>query len=514
MIKKIKKTTLLVLISFSSFVFLGGPSHGGSVYGGDEGTHSTGADSRTPTYGSSCDSVRCGYSYSWQHNSDVIIEMKDINGNRIRGNIFDSNISKEFLAGTYVMLKVYEKEDFTSSASYSVSAKRQEWNCTPYEKIVDTYCSGEDEDGDGYEDCREIIRYEPGSSYTKTCLCNPPPEGGYVEKEFSGWIDVTSEYVDSCASNVELKSYDLEAMYEAKYRDSNDIDNTSTTTVRGHECSRPRKTEVEGNGYGGDGYSNDSTLSGDCTVSYDIETDICINVKNGNVRYIDDQNASQCKENEYKLTKTDDGYWKYFIPLNANSTNDFSFKLNSSGATEVPEMCQAYKDYYPDSWQSIIKMNPNGTCYFETEVIIPVIQRFYNELENGINFKGFNFYYKPIDINNPFPNGLTDTSIWYDWNQNRDENPNLSESYNKLTYFADTGGNEENIRNYTKDNPYTSWENMNVDGTSDFIKKEGIVTSNVRLDSFYALGCGPWNENEYNEDGSKNYFYQPECGTK
>jgi len=52
---------------------------------------------------------------------------------------------------------------------------------------------------------------------------------------------------------------------------------------------------------------------------------------------------------------------------------------------------------------------------------------------------------------------------------------------------------------------------MNINGTSNFIKNQGIVISYVTTESFYPLGCGPWNEFQNKEDGSKNYFYQPEC---
>ena len=189
-------------------------------------------------------------------------------------------------------------------------------------------------------------------------------------------------------------------------------------------------------------------------------------------------------------------------------------------------MCQAYKDYYPDSWDKIIKddMGQEG-CTFEIDVTIPVIQRFYNELREDTEtvfegFKGFNFYYKPIDINEPFPNGLNNTSIWYEWNKDKN-NPNISKSYEQLTYYANTSQNENEIRKYNnqkeydndkKDYPYASWEGknendteggMNKDGTSNFIDNKDIVTR--RTEDFYNLGCGPKNTNV------NNIFTQPEC---
>ena len=41
---------------------------------------------------------------------------------------------------------------------------------------------------------------------------------------------------------------------------------------------------------------------------------------------------------------------------------------------------------------------------------------------------------------------------------------------------------------------------MNINGTSNFIKNQGIVTSYVTTENFYPLGCGPWNEFQNKED--------------
>ena len=124
---------------------------------------------------------------------------------------------------------------------------------------------------------------------------------------------------------------------------------------------------------------------------------------------------------------------------------------------------------------------------------------------------------KPIDINEPFPNGLNNISLWYDWDKSKKKEPDISKSYNEITYYANTSGNEEKIRKYNnqndkdsrkKDHPYASWEEMNINGTSQFIKNQGIVASNAKPNSFYNLGCGPKNTNV------KDVFAQPECDRK
>lgn len=171
-------------------------------------------------------------------------------------------------------------------------------------------------------------------------------------------------------------------------------------------------------------------------------------------------------------------------------------------------------------------LNKNG-CYLTSKVKIPVKQEFYNEVTTvdaitgvkKVTFNGFNFYYKPIDIVNTnqtdiiYPNGVpTDSttgapikSLWLEW-YDAQTNPgayagidilDLSKSYDSVTYIAQDI-NATEIREYTKSNSYTSWSNMNIDGTSKFISDEGIVIKNPSLSTtIYKLGCGPANMNEF-----------------
>ena len=497
MINKNKlKKTLLLLLTLSTItlnynkVYAEGGSASGYGGDGDDSPFIGGDPPKEP--GGQCDAVRCSYSYAWEKGTDIEIEMKDVKGNRVRTSLFSESINTEFLAGTYVMLRVYQTQYFNSSASYYVKALRQVWTCKHYEYKDVTVCI---EPGP-MDSCKETgidkIKYLH-SIYDNDCTCN-----GDDEPRWKGWRDVTAEYLEDCAAGAIAPSFDLEPIVVAEYNDSNDINTNNTVKVEGHECPENIKGKEPDKGAADGSHSGANTLSGECAVSYDREADICINAKNGVVRYLDGQTNGQCNSDEYKLTKDSEGYWKYFIPLNANSANDFKFELKSSGSTEIKEICADIQSKY-SYWDNIINMNSDGTCTYETSVTIPIKQRFYNELENGINFKGFNFYYKPIDINNPFPNGINSTSIWNDSSQTAD----ISKSYDKVTYTANTSGNETEIRNYTKNNPYTSWENMNINGTINFIKNEGIVTSSGSLNDFYALGCGP-----------ENASSQPECGRR
>lgn len=527
---KLRKTILLLLLIPSIFTIelekvngleesysSGGHSSGGTE-GSDGGGNSGGnggGNSGPPAYGSKCDSVSCNVAHSFYIKQGVYVDIKKPDGTILKDAVFSPNFSDEFLAGTSVMLRVYEMQEFTTTASYSVSAKRQVWTCTVYK----TVCDQVNKKGQCISTRKDI-----DAIYDSECSC---PSG---EPSFKGWKDVTSEYVASCSAQAVPEVISLTPTYIASYEDSNDIDAQPSNdkyytaeTIEGHECGNP--VNGSSGGYNSGGYSGANTLSGKCSVSYDRIGNVCINVKKGVVRYISE--AEECEEpDEYMVTPDKDGFWKYFIPLNANSDEDFVFTLNpTTGQKKHSGICQKYIDKYDNYAYIITDSNGNSFigqnitkarakqkvangCYFQTTAVIPVIQKFYNELENGKNFKGFNFYYKPIDTENPFPNGLTNTSIWYDWNESDVKNPDLSDSYKGTpTYVAYTSGNENSIRQYNKLEEYTSWDNMYVSGVSKFIENENIIQRNVDRDSFYALGCGPKNStNDVN-----NVFYQQEC---
>lgn len=184
----------------------------------------------------------------------------------------------------------------------------------------------------------------------------------------------------------------------------------------------------------------------------------------------------------------------------------------------------------------------NGGCYAVPEKKFNIKQLFYNETttKNSITnnketkFNGFNFYYKPIDISKDnqvdiiFPNGTTNLlgqfnnkTLWDDWYEaqkdphslEKEKTPDLSKSFEKTTYLA-LNINAGEVRAYNKDNPYTDWSNMNLNGTSKYISDEGIITRNG-VQKVYKLGCGPLNENEYLDEAKTqiNLLYRKECAT-
>ena len=90
-----------------------------------------------------------------------------------------------------------------------------------------------------------------------------------------------------------------------------------------------------------------------------------------------------------------------------------------------------------------------------------------------------NFIYRPIDINNPFPNRNAGIN-WYDWIAVKKNRDRLENTYNNLEYTATINNNSiSKIKDYNKNNNYLDWSSISSSGKSnfiddyDFIKREG-----------------------------------------
>ena len=147
-------------------------------------------------------------------------------------------------------------------------------------------------------------------------------------------------------------------------------------------------------------------------------------------------------------------------------------------------------------------INENAGCKLTVQIKLLPKQEFYGEIDGGSGtkeIKGFNFYYRPIDINNPFPNNALQSNIWnkyYDNNDNKitmntnttSDDIKLSDSFKETSYS--TKIKTEEIRTYNKLNPYTDWSKMHINGKSSFIDNKGII-ERINEGNIYKLGCGP-----------------------
>ena len=86
------------------------------------------------------------------------------------------------------------------------------------------------------------------------------------------------------------------------------------------------------------------------------------------------------------------------------------------------------------------------------------------------------FIYRPIDLNNPFPNRNAGVN-WYDWYSIPANKERLKSSYSKKEYQVELDNQSvSKIKEDNKNNNYLNWTGINKEtGKSDFIDKYNIV---------------------------------------
>ena len=248
-------------------------------------------------------------------------------------------------------------------------------------------------------------------------------------------------------------------------------------------------------------------------------SNICINLKTGKVKY-----NGECKLDEEVKIKPYiyEGveYWQYFSPLNMKSGSNFSLMIKNNAARLLSGgECHSIMDNYKNQYQNYIiskkgaMLNGNyckngncnnlntgsgsdwqevsNGCYFSTVLNFDVVQKYYFEemKNNELKFNGYNLYYRPININNPFPTTPTENSIWYEWFNSTNKTPNLKESFNEITYSVAVPNKlADTIRAYNVNNPYPSFDKLSLNGTSSFLQSIGVES--LTKDKTNKLGEG------------------------
>ena len=285
--------------------------------------------------------------------------------------------------------------------------------------------------------------------------------------------------------------------------------------------------------------------SGISYATYEIgPSKVCIDTITGNVYY--NTNCDNKKKEIPNETLYEDSikdylnFWHYFIPLDIKTQTSFSIKLtDKNGEILTKEQCEyVMQNYsnYKDIIQPVIKNTGEvyGTyigdyrygnidknllktsklsCSFATAINFGknIVQRFYGEEKKSryTSLKGYNVYFRQIDIKNPFPNNIASTSIWngiYNISNNKVNTGNgqikLSD-FDDITYRTEVSNqNADKIRTFNNSTPYTKWtkdfgkqNGMNSDGTSNFVRNNGTIFTKISSkNSFYNLGCGPANK--------------------
>ena len=132
-----------------------------------------------------------------------------------------------------------------------------------------------------------------------------------------------------------------------------------------------------------------------------------------------------------------------------------------------------------------IRYNPNND---DTSCQVDVYSRLYAERQDGSDkFNKHKFIYRPIDLNNPFPNRVAGAN-WYVWYSSALNRERLRESYTKLQYRVELNPTRvAEIKQYNSNKNYLDWDGFE-NGQSDFINTEfrdyfDVVGQNIVGDS-------------------------------
>ncbi len=268
--------------------------------------------------------------------------------------------------------------------------------------------------------------------------------------------------------------------------------------------------------------STDSGIasSGAVSKTYTYQpSNICMNLKTGKVSYNKEcQSEEEVQINPYVYSNVN--YWQYFSPLDMKSGTNFSLVIKNNTERILNEKeCHSIMNNYSKEYQNYIislkskslkgdycknsscsnvnKGNnsdwqevSNG-CYFSTVINFDVSQKYYYEEEenNTLKFNGYNIYYRSININNPFPTIPTENSLWYEWYNSTNKNPNLKDSFKAKTYSVVVSNKlADTIRAYNVNNPYPSFNKLSLTGKSEFLESIGV--SALTTDTNYELGEG------------------------
>lgn len=481
------------------------------------------------------------WSTSWNIKSNVYADVYDEDGNYL-GDLLNYK-THYFTAGRFVGIDVYEEYVITVSVTahpYCYKSDKDCGRCNNLGLTCISYNPNSQETSSnnimqlGHKQSKkkkcsnttamlECQKHSDTSYWdSKACTCYPKTcTHDCIERNCTAPTVSTQDIINKLNAIIADNSRD--ASYSAYMHYPNDINITKLIPVNDYRVITPTEPVVNG-------------MTGTKTITIKIKYNpqqACLNRKTADVYYVDFEekcdNESMTVENFTSIRDKNDKVGMYFIPLNTKSSDIYTYELKAK-SMQNKELCKNYVEKYKNDpsdpsdpkyqrWrklllgsekESMANMNyaqakdavANG-CYYAMHFEFRVKQEFYNE--NASNkLEGYGFYYRPIDVNNPFPNGLGNSTYWgkgeiYNTDNNivtiDGKTYRLSDSYANITYIADVA-NPNAIRGYNEQEnqegrSYMSWEKMNKDGTSKFIE-HGYVTRYNGY-SFYKLGCGPSN---------------------
>ena len=488
-----------------------------------------GGEKKCDDFNSAGSSSSCGIVTWGEYEFNLKWDFYDENGNLIDGSIKNH----KFTAGRFIGLDIYEEYKITMHAEINPSCYNITLTCV---KTVETtsckdVCKGEEitkPSGvkacipDGYtkecktnesEETKTVTKGKCPKGYTKKSVkcesCNPPAVSS-CRKAAADAIDAKIDAEQKKQKKASYQAYRLDVNDIEKATPDNKIEVTTTVTTDESEVLPKNK--------------NSKSIYKISTQYYMyVMPQACINIKTAQITY----RKGGCSSDEEKMSvpqiKTQDKkrlIGQYYIPLNTKTNTKFYYYLQGL-KQQTKEMCQAYIDKYSTWREELIDQNKQAFksttteqqgknrvksgCYFQLEFEFKTKQQFYNE--ESKKFEGYAYYYRPIDIYDPFPNGVDKNSLWYklydsknnsiivnDIN-NKKRETKLDDAYKTIMYKA----TDVSTANVAKANEtiYTSWEGMNKNGTSSFIKNNSFIRREAGYNSknLYKIGCGPANAN-------------------
>ena len=121
-----------------------------------------------------------------------------------------------------------------------------------------------------------------------------------------------------------------------------------------------------------------------------------------------------------------------------------------------------------DGWMKNITVTYDGKRNRASNCIVNTYPRFYEE-----DNKTYKFIYRPIDINNPFPNRNAGVN-WYSWYEEPANKNRLESSYDKVEYQMILDNQKViDIKRYNNLYSYLDWYGISDSGKSDFVRDYG-----------------------------------------
>lgn len=500
------------LISFDT----GGHSSGGGSTDDTDDTDNKPSVSKESSWEVGSDSYSCKWSYNVSNSNYINVNALDKDGNSLIPDSFDFGDYK-LAAGMALKVNINEEKIASYSkleyeltrqrAAYQTKIKEYACSYSGTYAFYNYYCStfNNKETVWGDKSCSSHALCTASKIETgryKTEPHNYPPEAitDTANSEYIKCKKTAEDDADSRIKNMLGNSPSYLVNVTNSNNVNDDIMELPITTSDG------RSSHICNNDTKGCSYSK--------TINYNVNG-VCMNLQTGKVTYKNSCDKDSVKIDDY--IKSGVNYFHYFIPI--NTTSDASSVMISitsgKGYTYPASTCISTMEYDSSYMEFMVPLNGNfngvlandkllvkSGCKAAINVKIPIMQDFFREeVKNGKRvLSDHNFYYRKININNPFPHGINNTnSLWKDWydinysgnsyNQKSTSkaSPNIKNSFSKLSYTS-SSRQVENVREVTT--PYTDWSDMSLSGYNNNISSE-LLATRVNPGNILKLGMGP-----------------------